>query len=69
MRQPLSQNDEGEIHTMWDARKRAIELLDLVAAEWKSDPMSVQCFDRRIVQETHAVLARLKVLEAKYATF
>ena len=34
-----------------EALVRAAELLDIIAAEFKSDPMSVQCFDSRIVQE------------------
>ena len=28
----------------------AIELIGLIAAEFRSDPMSVQCFDKRIVE-------------------
>ena len=43
-------------------RRRAVELLDLVVAEWRSDPMSVQCFDLRIVEEAATTVARLKQL-------
>ncbi len=32
--------------------REAFVLLDLIAAEFKSDPMSVQCFDLRIVERT-----------------
>lgn len=32
-----------------DDAKEMLTLLDLVNAEWQSDPMSVQCFDLRIV--------------------
>ena len=28
----------------------ALELIGLIAAEFKSDPQSVQCFDRRVVE-------------------
>jgi hypothetical protein len=35
----------------FDIERRAIELLTVIAAEFKSDPMSVQCFDARIVKE------------------
>ena len=28
----------------------ALEIFKLVVAEWESDPMSVQCFDLRIVE-------------------
>ena len=30
------------------------ELIDIIASEFESDPMSVQCFDLRIVQRTIA---------------
>ena len=28
------------------------ELINIIAAEFESDPMSVQCFDRRIVERS-----------------
>ena len=34
-----------------DLEARAMFLLNLIAAEFKSDPMSVQCFDLRLVNE------------------
>ena len=42
----------------------AVRLLDLIVAEWNSDPMSVQCFDKRIVDEASCVIARLKRLDS-----
>jgi len=33
----------------------AVRLLDIIAAEFSSDPMSVQCFDLRIVEEAKKV--------------
>lgn len=36
------------------------ELLDLVAAEFSSDPQSVQCFDLRIVERVRLWAAREK---------
>lgn len=53
---------------VFDLRKRAIELLGIVNAEWKSDPMSVQCFDLRIVQEADTVLKELDSLEPEWRT-
>lgn len=41
---------------------RAVEILDLVVAEWDSDPMSVQCFDLRIVKEAKTIMNRLREL-------
>ncbi len=44
---------------MWasaaDAIHKAAELLDLIAAEFDSDPMSVQCFDLRIVERVKEI--------------
>ena len=42
--------------------KEAARLLDLVVAEWRSDPMSVQCFDLRIVKQAKEVMAQLNEL-------
>jgi hypothetical protein len=33
-------------------------LLDLIDAEWRSDPTSVACFDLRIVEQVRAVLLK-----------
>ncbi len=38
-----------------DLKLEAVRLLDLIAAEFASDPMSVQCFDRRIVESVISV--------------
>lgn len=37
---------------------RAWQILHLVVMEWKSDPHSVQCFDRRIVEEAIELMDR-----------
>lgn len=36
-------------------RDEALQVLDVIAAEFKTDPMSVQCFDDRIVQRAVAI--------------
>ena len=38
--------------------KEALRLLALVVAEWNSDPMSVQCFDLRIVNDAKALVTQ-----------
>lgn len=38
---------------------KAIRLLRLIDAEWRTDPMSVQCFDLRIVSQTRELLKAL----------
>jgi hypothetical protein len=40
-------------------------LLDLIDAEWRSDPSSVACFDLRIVEGVRKALATFKEREAK----
>ena len=41
----------------------AFDILDLIVAEFNSDPMSVQCFDLRTVERAKYVVARLKELK------
>ncbi len=49
----------------FEINMRLVELMEIVEAEWSSDPMSVQCFDLRIVAETKALLAeRERLLSA-----
>ncbi len=38
--------------------KEAIEVLALIVAEFKSDPMSVQCFDLRLVERAKKIVAK-----------
>lgn len=38
--------------------KEAYKLLELIHAEFESDPMSVQCFDVRIVKRVKLCVAR-----------
>jgi len=45
---------------------RALEIFKLVVAEWKSDPMSVQCFDLRIVREAIAAHDELVQIDTKF---
>lgn len=40
-------------------------LLDLIASEWRSDPMSVQCFDLRIIARVHAALVAFDIQQKK----
>jgi len=48
---------------LWTLRREAVQILGGVVAEWKSDPMSVQCFDLRIVQRAGEVVERIKMLD------
>lgn len=60
MRPRLTRAAEEAMEARWKLQHRAVELLGLVVAEWKSDPMSVQCFDLRIVEEAKQVVAGLE---------
>lgn len=40
-------------------------LLDLIVAEWESDPMSVRCFDSRIVERSKRAVAPYRALKRK----
>lgn len=44
--------------------EEAFVLLDLINAEFQSDPMSTQCFDLRIVERVKWCVARRKHFEA-----
>jgi hypothetical protein len=63
MRYMLTPKKEREIEELWDLRREAVRLLDQVVAEWKSDPMSVQCFDLRLVERAKYVTERVKKLD------
>ena len=60
MREPyLTDKAVREMEERFKLEKRAIELLGIITAEFKSDPTSVQCFDLRIVNEAVAAVDRL----------
>jgi predicted adenine nucleotide alpha hydrolase (AANH) superfamily ATPase len=50
MRNQLSKNEVARIESNFDNTREAFRLLKLIDAEFRSDPMSVQCFDLRIVE-------------------
>lgn len=52
-------------HPDLDASNRAFKVLNLIVAEFSSDPMSVQCFDLRTVAEAKAVIAERERLERR----
>lgn len=58
-------NDVRYLSPDIEAMNRAFKVLDLIAAEFASDPMSVQCFDRRTVAEARAVIEERKRLERR----
>ena len=59
----LTPKAEREMEELFKLRQEAIQILDVVVAEWDSDPMSVQCFDLRVVQRAKEVVRRIKKLD------
>lgn len=51
------------IEANFENQREAFALLDLIDAEFRSDPMSTQCFDARIVQRVRSCVAARKVYE------
>jgi hypothetical protein len=56
----LTDKAQREIEGDFENTREAFILLDLVAAEFASDPMSVQCFDLRIVERVKECVAKRK---------
>ena len=50
------------VEASFDNTREAHTLLDLIVAEFTSDPMSVQCFDLSIVQRAKDCVAERKWL-------
>lgn len=40
--------------------REMFEVLDLIVAEFKSDPMSTACFDRRIIDRAISIVDKAK---------
>lgn len=62
----LTPKAEREMEERFTLQRRALELLNIISAEFESDPMSVQCFDLRIVEETKRTVSRLKQLKSSW---
>jgi hypothetical protein len=50
--------EEREFEDNFKNGQEAFRLLDLIVAEFESDPMSVQCFDLRIVEAAKLCVAK-----------
>ena len=56
----LTPKAEREIETSFENTREAFRLLDLIDAEFRTDPMSVQCFDLGVVERVRACVASRK---------
>jgi len=59
----LAPGVERAIEQSFANNREAHELLDLVVAEFRTDPMSVQCFDLSLVERATACVDERKRLE------
>lgn len=63
MRPHMTEKAQRNIEDGWKNDAEAHALLDLIVAEFTSDPTSVQCFDLRIVERAKMCVAKRKVYE------
>lgn len=54
--------NEKALEESFDIKRQAMVVLDLIVAEFNSDPMSVQCFDLRTVARAQELIRRWKAL-------
>ena len=59
----LNESSQKAMEEFWKLREEALHILDLVVVEWSTDPMSVQCFDLRIVERAKTITKRMKAIK------
>lgn len=60
----LTVKAQRELEERFRLEAEAVRLLDIIAAEFKSDPTSVRCFDLRVVERSIEVTRRLRELRS-----
>jgi hypothetical protein len=65
----LSADAERNTEKFFEVRGEVETLFDLIVAEFESDPMSVQCFDLRIVERAKTANRELKRLKKELGHF
>jgi hypothetical protein len=63
MNNMLSHKRQRELEELWLLRREAVAILRLVLSEWESDPLSVQCFDLRIIERAKVISKRIRELD------
>ena len=61
MRPMLTKKAQADAERRFEIDHRLLEIMGLVVSEWQSDPMSVACFDLRIVREATELWAERKL--------
>ncbi len=69
VRPRLSDDVQRDIENSVSNQREAFRLLDLIDAEFQSDPTSVQCFDLRIVQQVRECVSKHKEFVRKYPIY
>jgi hypothetical protein len=58
----ISEQGKKAMEDRFKLERRGLELLQVIVAEFETDPTSVQCFDLRIVEESKRVARALRKL-------
>lgn len=69
MKNILKDSTMEEMKEQYSADDRVWHLMDLICAEWESDPLSTQCFDSRIVEEAKTLVAKRKRMQDPFNPF
>lgn len=62
----LTDKAQREMEERFKLEKEALQILNVVVAEWESDGTSTQCFDLRIVQRAKEITKRLKQITPEW---
>jgi hypothetical protein len=59
----LSDRAQRDLDEQFQLEFEAMDILDLVVAEWESTPVSVACFDLQMVKRAKYITKRIKYLK------
>lgn len=65
----LTDEAQAEMEASFENNMEAFRLLDLIDAEFRSDPTSTQCFDASIVERVRICMERRKAFVAKHPLY
>ncbi len=71
MSEPIRLSDKAsrELAEQQTADDRVWQIMDIICAEWQTDPISVQCFDLRLVEEAIALVKKRKAMKDPFNPF
>lgn len=65
----LTDRASREMREQQEADDRVWLLMDLICAEWKTDPNSVQCFNLNVVKEAIDLVERRRAMPDRFNPF